>query len=58
MSFSFQLYPKTILHMSSEDTTQSSKWSRELDKEWHVNAVLNNSLELNCYFRLGWDLHI
>lgn len=28
-------------HMSSEDVIQRSK-CKELDREWHVNAMLNN----------------
>lgn len=42
VKFCFKLYPVTRLHMSSEDVIQSSKWSKELDKKWHVNAMLNN----------------
>lgn len=38
----FKLYPVTILHVSSEDVIQPSKWSKELDGEWHVNAMLTN----------------
>lgn len=42
VKFCFKLSPVTILHMSSEDGIQPSKRSKELDREWHVNAMLNN----------------
>lgn len=46
----FKLYPVTRWHMSSEDMIQPSKWSTEPDREWHVNAMLNNKPRIKWLF--------
>lgn len=46
----FKLYPVTRWHLSSEDIIQPSKWSREPDREWHVNATLNNKPRIKWLF--------
>lgn len=42
VKFYFKLFPVNTLHKSSEDVIQPSKWSREPNREWHVNAALTN----------------
>lgn len=50
VKFCFKLYPVTRWHMSSEDIIQPSKWSVEPDREWHVNAMLNNKPQIKLLF--------
>ena len=42
VKFYFKLSPVNILNKSSEDVIQPSKWSREPNREWHVNVALTN----------------
>ena len=42
VKFYFKLSPVNTLNKSSEDVIQPSKWSREPNREWHVNVALTN----------------
>lgn len=50
VKFCFKVYPVTRWHMSSEDIIQPSKWSSDLGREWHVNAMLNNKPRIKWLF--------